>query len=586
MSNLSQLAELSEKFIEQKLTADEERILSNLLDSNEEIRQIFCDNFLCDYFLRDRYQRQQKIKEDLQSLVNQKEDPNDQIRQLETVPDSQSIEELLAEAVRWEKAALPIESSPIPPKNTRHPYHVALDDPVKNVRKSSLKPAGSIRKNPMEKKKSNFFFILRLSCFVSAIIWLSWQGASKPKKAIDPPSELFRPIAKVQEVIDPVWEKDFEPFYRGQNTSARKMNLVSGLIRLKFDSGSQVVVEGPAEIVLNGPNSMFCGLGKISAFVPPSGVGFEIQTPFGKVIDQGTEFFLKVNKEISEVETIRGQIKWDALDQSSRILETGQATRTNSQGKTVSLNESLNGFIGSDDFLHRLIHYTEKEINRKKQQEAVYDRNPSLFARFDLSQGNEKEIPNLSMKGKNDCPSLQLVNCSVGEGPFYNTTATRFGKQSSMARLTTKTEFSSITLAISVQLEDLKNWGNVLFASSPTLDKQGDFLWQITKEGEIVFWVKTSDEALVDTYSSPPIFKKSIFGVWFDIAIVVDHEMKTISHYVNGKQIAAHPWKNPVPLRITNGSLGNITSRKGHLEERYFSGTIDSFRIYDRATIP
>ena len=57
-------------------------------------------------------------------------------------------------------------------------------------------------------------------------------------------------------------------------------------------SGAKIIIEAPADLPLEGENRLWLQLVGACAAVPPEATGLSIDTPIGRVVDQGTEFTL------------------------------------------------------------------------------------------------------------------------------------------------------------------------------------------------------------------------------------------------------------------------------------------------------
>jgi hypothetical protein len=93
------------------------------------------------------------------------------------------------------------------------------------------------------------------------------------------------------------------------------IDITSGLAQLVFESGAEVVVEGPCRLQVE--NSMLCRLqaGSVSAEVPHRAAGFTIRGPASEVIDLGTRFGYSVGDDgKSEVHVFQGEVISRELD--------------------------------------------------------------------------------------------------------------------------------------------------------------------------------------------------------------------------------------------------------------------------------
>lgn len=100
----------------------------------------------------------------------------------------------------------------------------------------------------------------------------------------------FKTIATVVKSSHCKWAGSTLPTAEGSRVSAGILELVEGLATLRFDSGAEVVLEAPATIELI--DAMNCRLrrGTLVADVPPSAIGFSVDTQDAKVVDYGTRF--------------------------------------------------------------------------------------------------------------------------------------------------------------------------------------------------------------------------------------------------------------------------------------------------------
>ncbi|MEX1222948.1 MAG: hypothetical protein WEA31_00220, partial [Pirellulales bacterium] len=68
------------------------------------------------------------------------------------------------------------------------------------------------------------------------------------------------------------------------------LELRAGTALIRFDSGAEVRLRGPAVGRVDAPNAIFIESGGVSARVPPRAVGFGVSTQLADIVDLGTEF--------------------------------------------------------------------------------------------------------------------------------------------------------------------------------------------------------------------------------------------------------------------------------------------------------
>jgi concanavalin A-like lectin/glucanase superfamily protein len=119
-----------------------------------------------------------------------------------------------------------------------------------------------------------------------------------------------------------VWENGVKPLRVGQDLAAGTLvNIKSGLAQLVFESGAEVVLEGPCRLRVD--NSMLCQLfsGNVSAEVPHRAAGFTIRGPSAEVIDLGTRFGFSVGAAgNSEVHVFQGEVISRQLDEHGDVV--------------------------------------------------------------------------------------------------------------------------------------------------------------------------------------------------------------------------------------------------------------------------
>lgn len=125
------------------------------------------------------------------------------------------------------------------------------------------------------------------------------------------------------------WSGATVPTDLGSQLPAGRLRLASGLAKLRFTSGAEVTLEGPADFEIISP--MKCRLlgGRMVADVPQQAIGFAVDTPEAEVIDQGTQFGVHVQGNgISDVQVFDGLVDVKHRDSgNSTRLDTGKYLR-------------------------------------------------------------------------------------------------------------------------------------------------------------------------------------------------------------------------------------------------------------------
>ncbi len=80
----------------------------------------------------------------------------------------------------------------------------------------------------------------------------------------------------------------------GDRLGARTIEIAKGIVRLQFDDGVEVTLQGPANYELIAPGRTRLQTGLLTATVPPGAEGFKVLTPMAEVVDFGTAFGIEL----------------------------------------------------------------------------------------------------------------------------------------------------------------------------------------------------------------------------------------------------------------------------------------------------
>jgi ferric-dicitrate binding protein FerR (iron transport regulator) len=125
------------------------------------------------------------------------------------------------------------------------------------------------------------------------------------------------------------WDGGTLPTEVGARLRSGRLRLAEGLVKIVFDSGAEVTIEGPADLELTSSKRCVLHAGRLVAKVPPPAIGFTVDTPAAELKDLGTEFGVRVKDgETSDVQVFDGLV--DARHRGSgrtERMETGRSLR-------------------------------------------------------------------------------------------------------------------------------------------------------------------------------------------------------------------------------------------------------------------
>ena len=168
-------------------------------------------------------------------------------------------------------------------------------------------------------------------------------------------SPAHEPIATLVTDVDALLLRDRQPCSDSRLPTG-EYQLQRGLLHLQFANNVMVYVEAPAHFDIVGAACVLLHSGRLSANVPPEGVGFTVETPEAEVVDFGTEFSVDVAGGASEVHVFDGLVRVNPgashqRETSKSIdLQASEAIRiTRGTSDPVDISIESNRFIRNFD---------------------------------------------------------------------------------------------------------------------------------------------------------------------------------------------------------------------------------------------
>jgi ferric-dicitrate binding protein FerR (iron transport regulator) len=118
-------------------------------------------------------------------------------------------------------------------------------------------------------------------------IWL--QIGSQKQKSLNC-------FATLVHSADCVWEGSTHP-QTGNRLAEEGLSLREGMAELKLDNGVHILIEAPTRMALVDTENSLLHAGRIVVRVPPTAVGYAVNTPNARVVDLGTEFGVSVEPD-------------------------------------------------------------------------------------------------------------------------------------------------------------------------------------------------------------------------------------------------------------------------------------------------
>lgn len=415
-----------------------------------------------------------------------------------------------------------------------------------------------------------------------------WSVGPKPKSvtkdvaAVEPEDSS---VALLVQAPGAVWESS-EPPRIGIPLAPGRLQLKAGYAHIQFYSGATVILEGPADFWLTSRTAAYCASGKLRANVPAHAEGFRIGTPTVDVVDRGTEFGLRVDKDDkAEVHVFQGKVEMYGPNDAEQApphteLKTGQGVRLDGQAVAKSIATDPAAFPTAD-----VVTAQSQEALRKRREEwtatiAQLRQDPSLLVQytFEPSPTLRNEV-----RGENRPQDGTIVGCTWGAGRWLGKHGLEFKRVSDRVRLHVPGEFESLTLAAWVRVEHLPNINNALLLADGW--EPGGVHWQIGEAGKLVLGIQGKPKGKGANYHAFGVVTPERFGQWTHLAVVYDRDAGQVTHYVDGQPASQTPILFNIPLRIEKAELGNwnIATHRNNNPIRHLTGCMDEFLLFSRA---
>ncbi len=396
-----------------------------------------------------------------------------------------------------------------------------------------------------------FLGALAATLLIAALLWFAI------------PSQQGQPaVATLLTQVDAVLLCDGQPS-SGAELPAGEYRLERGLLHLQFDGGVMVFVEAPARFDAVSNKRVMLHGGRLSATVPPAGIGFTVETPGAEVVDFGTEFSVDVQGGASEVHVFDGLVRVHpgALNQRdvSRPVElqASQAVRI-----TDGATEPEDISIATDRFIRTFVE------SKRRYARTIKQFSPVAFYRMAIRDQGLACVPEqysgkvLTGAGKRPPHargvfaggSLRVLAGSAGRGGRVDVSPPlQTGKFTLTAFVYPEADAKGGIVATNIQ-------GN-----------RGNFTLKLTEKGFLQATVRSRGGDLVSVTGTAPLALES----WRHIVVTVDDGQLCL--YEDGGLVTSAPC-----LPVAGSKQDVLWFGTGADGARLWDGRIDEVALFDR----
>lgn len=400
---------------------------------------------------------------------------------------------------------------------------------------------------------------LAAAILVAIVVWIA--GSNRENERVIADSE--HPVAGLVTRVDAVLKKETALWNR-DTLPVGTFQLESGLVHLRFDGGVTVFVEAPATFAIVSGKRVVVHSGRLSASVPPEGIGFTVETPAADVIDFGTEFSVDVSQGASEVHVFEGLVRVQPRSRSgigtadAVDLRTSQAVMIDTATeKPVEIELAKDRFIRTFDESRRRYSRTIKRLSPVAfYRMAIRDQGlaclPPQYSGVVLT-GDGNRPPHAS--GVFSGGSLRVLADSSGRG----------GRVDRSPPLRT----GQLTLAAFVYVDSRVQGGIV---ATNILGNSGNFSLALDERGFLQATMRSRDGRL-NTASGDSVVENQR---WRHVVVTADGQQLRL--YEDGRQVTSTPCSS-----LADSGAGVLWFGTDSDGKQLWDGRIDEVALFDRA---
>ncbi len=354
------------------------------------------------------------------------------------------------------------------------------------------------------------------------------------------------------------------------------LNFATGLVAVAMPSGAQLVIEGPASVMVLGWNRVQLDRGKLFATVPSPAIGFTVETSAASIVDLGTEFGVSARPDgVVETYVFRGKVR----------AESGNSVATLAAGQAVSASK-LAGVSAMRKFHQSEVHFA-RSVDGTSYLNVVEQLNPLAMYRFSPSS-SRRQFPSDFGSVRNSASIQGGVYAAAGGAIVAPNAADgylRFVGVESQSVVDSVHESLAQTQQYSivawVRVDEAGPQGIAAFAGEQGPDRELGAVLRVTSDGLLEHRCHYGPNVeFVRQTSTKPIPR----GRWMHV-VATGGSHKNLYVYLNGERVAA-PIKLEGAIRTDCGRLvlgsGSARSLIDDLHTGPLRGAIDEVAVFDR----
>lgn len=439
-----------------------------------------------------------------------------------------------------------------------------------------------------------FLFSIFALAAVTQAYWSGYLGVTRTKYSLQmPPGATTDAVAVLSHAIDVEWTSDSEVRAQtGSNLVPGLYSLQKGVAIIQLYNGAAITVEAPCQFRIESISRIECSSGRFSLDMPDTSANLLVDTPFWRSISGGS-YYLCVDETEAELHCFAGTLHTQfSKTQEASILKPGQAVKTTVEGVNQTITFKNDAYLSSERFFALAKRKAEEQFAKWSTSRSRLADDPSLLIFFDFQKCVDTPIFRVrnQANAKSSAPlDGVLIGGRRSAGRWPAKDSLEFRTVSDRLLVSIPEPLTNLTLSVSLRADEIDRNLNSIFLTEDFID--GPLHWQIlnnVKDGthgaiRLGIHEPKPDNFKATNFDSPVVFVNEQMGVWVRLAVVLDAEKQTVTHYKDGKVLSRHDVPFEMKFSLSRAEIGNWTSPTPINPIRNFVGGFEEFLLFSRA---
>lgn len=404
----------------------------------------------------------------------------------------------------------------------------------------------------------------------------------------DEPAKAPVGVAVLREVKAAI-AADGRVFRRGETLGPELLQLRSGSLRATMFSGTQVMLDAPAQVRFFDDSTVELIVGSLRAKVPALAGRLVMRLPGARVEAGESQLVAWVaDGGLAGLRIDAGEVDVRPLgDGDGRRLGAGDYTLT-ADGQihdgVIPALRSASPFPLTEevplDERQKLVMQAWRDASAAR----VGDPSVLLYLRFLTNAEQSGDLlANEGGHAAGDSEAL-VVSGNWVEGRWPEKQALLLQGTADRIRFRIEERHPKLTFSAWIQPWQFDNEFNALVMSQWGIP--GEVHWQFSKDGALRFGVrplKHRADGLFHRVFSDPLLPPEQRGIWHHLATTYDANARLVIHYLNGREVKRGTLPERIPLAFGHATIGNVTNPPPDVwGMRSLGGALDELAIFER----